>query len=114
VQHVGVDEALRPPLSDPAAPRAQTAAPARTRPARDEGAVTALVLAVAGYVALPVIPAVMAIREGLAARRRLQGSSEPAGRWMATAAVVLGAAELLLAVLVVIALVWFPLLVPGG
>lgn len=75
---------------------------------------TALVLAVAGYVALPVIPAVMAIREGLAARRRLDGSPELAGRWMATAAVLLGAAELLLTALLVIVLVWFPLLVPGA
>jgi hypothetical protein len=83
-------------------------------PGPDGQAVAALVLAVAGYVALPVIPAVMAIREGRAARRRLAGSPRQAGRWMATAAVLLGAAELLLAVLLVIGLVWFPLLVPGA
>lgn len=106
-------EALRTPLPNPAIGHAE-AVGARPRAARDAQAVAALVLAVGGYVALPVIPAVMAIREGVAARRRLVASPELAGRWMATAAVVLGAAELVLAVLLVIALVWFPLLVPGG
>ncbi len=109
-------EAFGTPLPAAAAgtPQAAPATPAGTRAARDDQAVAALVLAIAGYVALPVIPALMAIREGLAARRRLAGAGQPPGRWMATAAVLLGAGELVLTVVVVIGLIWFPLLVPGG
>jgi hypothetical protein len=110
-------EAFGTPLPAAAAGTPQAASattPAGPRAARDDQAVAALVLAIAGYVALPVIPALMAIREGLAARRRLAGAGQPPGRWMATAAVLLGAGELVLTVVVVIGLIWFPLLVPGG
>jgi hypothetical protein len=106
-------EAFGTPLPGVGAGVSEAAAPLPRVP-RDDQAVAALVLAVAGYLALPVIPALMAIREGLAARRRLSAAGQPPGRWMATAAVLLGVAELALTALVVIGLIWFPLLVPGG
>jgi heme/copper-type cytochrome/quinol oxidase subunit 2 len=81
---------------------------------RDEGAVAALVLALAGYIALPVIPAVMAVVTGLRARRRIRATPGLRGERMAVAAVVLAVAELVLAVLIIVGLIWFPLLVPGG
>jgi Domain of unknown function (DUF4190) len=83
-------------------------------PARDEEAVAALVLAVAGFLAVPVIPSVMAIRFGLAVRSRARATPGLRGRWMGTAAVVLGIVELALAVAVIVGLVWFPTMVPGG
>jgi hypothetical protein len=79
----------------------------------DQEAVAALILAVAGYVALPVIPSLMAIKAGLDVRRRTGSSPGLRGRGVATAAVVLGVAELVLAVLIVAGLIWFPTLVPG-
>jgi uncharacterized protein DUF4190 len=81
---------------------------------RDEAAVAALVLAIAGYIALPVIPSVMAIWIGLHAHRRIRATPGLGGDRLALAAVVLGVGELVLAVLIVIGLIWFPLLVPGG
>jgi Domain of unknown function (DUF4190) len=112
MENVHMSEAVRTPLPAPAAGRESATAP--VRPGRDEQAVAALVLALAGYLALPVVPSVMAIREGVAARRRLAGSDVPPGRWMATAGVLLGVVELALTALIVIGLIWFPLLVPGG
>jgi hypothetical protein len=81
---------------------------------RDEGAVAALVLALAGYIALPVIPAVMAIVAGLRARRRIRATPGLRGDRLALAAIALATVELALAALIAVALIWFPLLVPGG
>jgi hypothetical protein len=81
---------------------------------RDEGAVAALVLAVAGYLALPVIPAVMAIWIGLAARRRIAATPGLRGRWMADAAILLAVVELAAAVALVVIMVRDPLLLPGS
>jgi hypothetical protein len=77
-------------------------------------AVAALVLAIAGFLGLPVVPSVMAIRIVLRARRELADQSQAAHRRLAVAAVVLGFAELVAAVVIVALLIWAPLLVPSG
>jgi hypothetical protein len=69
---------------------------------------------VAGYVALPVIPAVMAIWIGLPARRRIAATPGLRGRWMVDTAIVLAVVELVAAVVVTIILVRDPLLLPSS
>jgi hypothetical protein len=77
-------------------------------------AVTALVFAIAGFVAVPVVPSVLAIRIGLRARRELAGKGPSSHRWVAVTAVVLGVAELVAAAGIVVLLIWAPTLVPSG
>jgi hypothetical protein len=79
-----------------------------------DAAVAALVLAIGGFFALPVVPSVMAISIGLRARRELTDQGPTVHRWLAVAAIVLGIAELLAAVVIVVLLIWSPLIVPSG
>lgn len=81
--------------------------------ATDE-AVAALVLVVGGFLALPIVPSVMAIRIGLRARRELAEQGQAVHRRLAATAVVLGFAQLVAAVVIVVLLIWAPLLVPSG
>ena len=104
------DRGLAPVLSGPGRPGAGESAELR----RDEGAVAALVLAVAGYVALPVIPAVMAIWIGLPARRRIAATPGLRGRWMVDTAIVLAVVELVAAVALTVIMIRDPLLLPSS
>jgi hypothetical protein len=69
---------------------------------------------VAGYVALPVIPAVMAVWTGVAARRRIAATPGLRGRWMADAAILIAVVELVAAVALTVIMISDPLLLPGS
>jgi hypothetical protein len=65
-------------------------------------------------VALPVIPAVMAIWIGLGARRRIAATPGLRGRLMADAAIVLAVVELAAAVVLLVIMIRDPLLLPSS
>lgn len=80
---------------------------------RDRDAEAALVLGVFGFVAVPIVPAVCAIWLGIVSRRRIRADPALTGERMATAGVVLGVAELVIAVVLVAVLIVNPGALPG-
>ncbi len=74
--------------------------PAQIRTRTDPLAIIALILGVLSFFLLPVIGAVIAIWLGVRCRRRIAADPSLDGRSVATAAVWLGLAQLVLTVLV--------------
>jgi uncharacterized membrane protein len=72
----------------------------------DGGAIASLVLGVLGFVVFPVVPSILAIWLGLAAKRRMRQDPSLGGEGLATAGVILGVIELALVTLAVALLVF--------
>ena len=73
---------------------------------RTEGrAIAALVCGIAGWVAFPIAPSVLAIWLGVSARRRIDRDPTLSGEGMATAGVILGVSALVVAALAITAIV---------
>ncbi len=80
-----------------------TAAQPQTR--TDSRAITSLVLAILGFIVVPVIASALAIWLGVTARRRIAEDPALTGDGLALTGIILGAAELVLFFLSLILLI---------
>lgn len=86
---------------------------ATATPHRDRDAEAALVLGLFGFLAVPIVPALFAIRLGIASRRRIRSNPGLTGERMAAAGIVLGVAELVVAAVLIAVLIVNPGTLPG-
>lgn len=70
-------------------------------------AIASFVLGILGFVVFPIVPSVLAIWLGFSAKRRMRDDASLTGEGLATAGIILGAVELVLVALSIVALVFF-------